>query len=318
MKSRNLCSALTLAATLLSVACASRAVKPQQSYDKLQPIAVLPQTSKEPTLIVQINNVTDEAKSRKNTVELFINDQEIQPSGGKGSSDHNYVYELTLASGVYRIKALYHATSAWKEQLFEIATHDGRVRVYPDYRTQLTATLDKKPDGTLKQKKNFFSETPQSLRPTTTPAVLKPAAPPAEARASAASLPGRNQEQNNQATAQTPTGTTSPDLHQRQSLSGAPKASIVPLAREAEGGQTGPEGSGKIAIQINTTPSHAEVIVDDKYLGQSPLVTYVDRGQNHVIQLSKEGYAGIIKLIDHRELEGQKVYFLIEKFEAQE
>ena len=81
--------------------------------------------------------------------------------------------------------------------------------------------------------------------------------------------------------------------------------------------QSGKATRRDIARLTKKAGRSAEVIVDDKYLGQSPLVTYVDRGEDHVIQLSKEGYAGIIKLIDHRELEGQKVYFLVERFEAQ-
>jgi hypothetical protein len=298
MKSRHLCSALALTASLLAAGCASRTVKPQQSYDKLQPIGVLPQASSEPTLIVQISNVADEGKSRKNSVELFVNDQEVQPSGGKSAGLHEYVYELALANGIYRIKAVYHARSPWRTKDFEINTHDGRVRIYPNYQTKLAVALDKRPDGTLKQKKNFFSEMPQSLIAVGTPAANKPVATP--------TATGSHDE--------VIRSTWGQQAQNKPEVIATPSRSTLP---EAERSRPAPERGGKVALQINTTPSHAEVIVDDKYLGQSPLVTYVNREQNHVIQLSKEGYTGIIKLIDHRELEGLKVYFLIEKFEAQ-
>ena len=76
--------------------------------------------------------------------------------------------------------------------------------------------------------------------------------------------------------------------------------------------------AGKIALQINTTPANADVIVDDKYLGQSPLVTYVERGRSHVIQISKKGFADKIKLLDRNEFDKQQTYFLIEKLEKEE
>lgn len=71
-----------------------------------------------------------------------------------------------------------------------------------------------------------------------------------------------------------------------------------------------------IALQINTVPIHADVIVDDRYLGQSPLITHIDRHSNHVIQLSKQGYKEKVKLIDRYEFGDQKIYFLIEKLEV--
>ncbi|MGH7494525.1 MAG: PEGA domain-containing protein [bacterium] len=320
MRLHLICSALTLAAGLIGAGCASHAMKPQQSYDKLRPVGVLPQESVEPTLIVEINNVKGEAQSRKNSAALFINDLKVLPNSEKSSGRYDYVYELALASGIYKIRAVYHAQASWREEDFEITTHDGQVRIYPNYRTRLAVTLDKKPDGTLKQKKNYFFEMPQSMLAPLSPALSespaanKRVATPivTGARVESQSIPLVPQEQNQQAASSTPRRATAADSWQQQNMHGTPEPAIAP-ALEPEGNQR----NGKIALQINTTPSHAEVIVDDKYLGQSPLVTYVDRGEDHVIQLSKEGYAGIIKLINRRELEEQKVYFLVEKLEAQ-
>ncbi len=295
---------LAVLAFVFAAGCSSRTVKPQQSYDKLKPIGVAPQTSSTPTLVVQINNVRDHGKSRKNSAALFINDQEITPSNAtQDANPRDNIYELSLASGVYKIEAVYHAQSFWKAKDFKITTQDGKVRVYPNHSTTLAITLDKKPDGALQRQKNFFSEIPQALSAGATltsspPAADKPSAP------LLITTPQNAPQAQPQARASI-VEITSPVQQTAQPAS--------PAAAE----QAAPVRSGQIALQINTSPTNAEVIVDNKYLGQSPLVTYVDRGQNHVIQISKNGYATTIKVLEHREFGNQNVYFFIEKLEAQ-
>ena len=285
--------ALAALALVFAAGCSSRTVQPQQYYDKLKPISAAPQTSSTPTLIVQINNVRDAGKNRKSAATLFINNQEITPSNAQDSNARDYTYELGLAGGIYKIEARYRTPSFWKDKEFQITTHDGKVRIYPDYVTRLAITLDKKADGSLQREKNFFSEIPQSLSARTAPKISEPAAaqpvnanPPTVAKPAASFI---------EVTSPAPPATSN-----REQLP-----------------QAQPPSSGRIALQINTSPSNAEIIVNDKYLGNSPLVTYVERGQNHVVQISKAGYATRIKVIDQRELEGQKPYLLIEKLEEQ-
>jgi len=80
--------------------------------------------------------------------------------------------------------------------------------------------------------------------------------------------------------------------------------------------ESAPVRSDQIALQINTVPTRAEVIVDDKHAGQSPLIIHVDRWSDHVVQISKEGYADKVKFLDHHQFGQEKKYFLIEKLET--
>ena len=76
-----------------------------------------------------------------------------------------------------------------------------------------------------------------------------------------------------------------------------------------------PAGENTIALQINTVPIHCQVIVDDKMVGQSPLTVYVDRFSDHVIQISRDGYAERIRLLDHHFLGNESTHILLEKLE---
>jgi hypothetical protein len=75
------------------------------------------------------------------------------------------------------------------------------------------------------------------------------------------------------------------------------------------------ERTGQIALQINTVPLHCEVIVDDKYVGQSPLTVYGDRRRSHVVQISAAGYEEKIKVIDPQLWGNDAIFILIEKLE---
>lgn len=96
----------------------------------------------------------------------------------------------------------------------------------------------------------------------------------------------------------------------------APARPSFPAAGSSEPNTTAPGRGNTIALQINTEPIHCDVIVNDQYAGQSPLTVHIDRSRSHVIQVSKTGYADKLKLIEHREFGGKKIYFLIEKLEA--
>lgn len=104
----------------------------------------------------------------------------------------------------------------------------------------------------------------------------------------------------------------------------AAPANSTALAREAEVSfaQTATEPSppqrenkNQIALQINTMPIHATVIVDDKVVGQSPLTIYVDRFTSHVVQILREGYEEKTKFIDHHFFGDEMKYIVLEKLE---
>jgi len=323
--------------------CASQRITSQESYKKLKPIDIAPQTSSTPNLIIRINNVADKGKSRKNTVELFINDKPVAPSNRSDGPRRDYVYELPLANGVYKIKAIYHAKSFWEDKEHTITTKDGKVRVYPDRNTFLSITLDKKPNGKLKLKKNYFTENDQPFvaeetRADPAPVITQPERVDNIGEIQTFAIKFVNQEKLNR-NLMPQRRIEFPD-HQKAITSPKPAApaestpvatSAVPVqpapeerierlpsppSQVVERREPSPPRGDQIALQINTVPVHADVIVDDKYLGQSPLITYVDRHTNHVIQISKSGYEEKAKFIDHHEFGDQKIYFLIEKLEA--
>jgi hypothetical protein len=348
--------------------CGSGVIKSHQSYDKLQPIGKVPQTSSTPNLVIQINNVADEGKSRKNTVELFINDKPVAPSNKGDGPRRDYVYELLLASGVYKIKAIYRAKSFWEDKEYTITTKDGKVRVYPGRNTFLSIALDKKPNGKLKQRKSFFIENDQVGVAKETQAAPAPVVTQPEQRAlprannigeiQTFAIAFVNQEHPNRSLMPQrriefpdPRNAITSPRPERVLPGQAPKREVVeekpemkipaapaestPVITNAVPAQPAPEErierlppspepvverseprGDQIALQINTVPLHAEVIVDDKYLGLSPLITYIDRHTDHVIQISKPGYEEKMKLINRHEFGEQKIYFLIEKLEA--
>jgi hypothetical protein len=297
--------------------------------------------------------VADAGKSRKNTVELFINDEQVAPSHKSDVPQRDYVYELPLASGVYKIKAIYRAKSFWEDKEYTITTKDGKVRVYPGRNTFLSIALDKKPNGKLKQKKNYFSENGRPAAAKETQVPTAPVVAQSEQRAQqqqrvdnigeiqAFAIAFVNQENPNRdlmprhriefpdprkaITSARPDRILPEQGPKRDvvvekpemTVSAAPEERIerLPSSSEPVVERREPRGD-QIALQINTVPLHADVIVDDKYLGQSPLITYIDRYADHVIQISKPGYEEKMKLIDRHEFGGQKIYFLIEKLEA--
>lgn len=361
--------ALVLAVAVLSLGCSSRRAAVRQSGENFA-------NANEPSrLVVQISNVTDENKSRQNQIELWVNGKKLRPTqtavGGRGE----YLYELSLRSGVYKIHGKYRAKSFWKDKEFQLATHDGRVRLYPGYTTFLTMTLEKKSDGSLLRDKVFFTEAPRPVRvnarpqiaqTVTTPAPIerpravfianKPEAPKEEGMITpskneietttqperpilvvpvapqAAAAPSELNAnpvtpavsldrvaapvETPRATPQVETPHIAAPNERDVSTSVVPQVQAAPVALSHV--ETSAAAPGKIALQINTTPANADVIVDDKYLGQAPLIVHVERGRSHVVQISKKGYADKIKLIDRSEFESQQTYFLIEKLEREE
>lgn len=96
----------------------------------------------------------------------------------------------------------------------------------------------------------------------------------------------------------------------------APANPVPAVAGSPDPKTTAPATGNTIALQINTVPIHCDVIVNDRYAGQSPLTVHVDRSRSHVIQISKTGYMERTKFLEQRELSGKKLHLLIEKLEA--
>lgn len=283
-----------------------------------------------PGLTVQIDNVTDDQSSRRSSVEFFIDGKKISPSVARKQGRRDYVFEIALAPGIYKVKAVYRAKSFWKEKSFDLMTHDGHVRVYPAHRTFLTIALDKNSDGTLRDKKNYFTEMTRPLAPAVARETQQYASPneaaptPATSLTSSLAQPAPAVEHmpptaaSSAAPATRPVITIAPPVSVPAAPRGiAPAGALQPAAPPTEIIQPNPPRAGKIALQINTSPSSADVIVDDRYLGQSPLTTYVERSRSHVIQISKAGYIEIMRIIDARVLGDENTYLMIEKLEAQ-
>ncbi len=280
----------------------------------------------QPSLIVQVNNVRDQRNS-KGEIALYLNGRRIPPQRTAERRPRNEVFELSLAEGVYQVKAVFRAKSFWKEKEFELETHDGQVRIYPGHVTLLTITLEKNSDGSLVRKKNFFTE---SAQPLAREAASVPAAAPAASRqheVATVPLPAQPAAVRENTPAQEPAPAVvvvpAPAAGEIPQPQAAPASAATPAPAlpkplpPAEPPLAAPPAEGKIALQINTIPSNADVIVDDRYLGQSPLITHVTRGQNHVIQISKPGHRDLIKMIDAQQLSTEKIFFLIERLEAQ-
>ncbi|MBN1480553.1 PEGA domain-containing protein [candidate division KSB1 bacterium] len=72
-----------------------------------------------------------------------------------------------------------------------------------------------------------------------------------------------------------------------------------------------------IDLQINTVPEHAQIIIDDKVVGQSPLRYKVTRNEDHIIQISAPGYRTKTKFIDHAKMGSQNIYHVIQELEKE-
>jgi len=78
-----------------------------------------------------------------------------------------------------------------------------------------------------------------------------------------------------------------------------------------------PHISDIITLQINTVPEHAQIIVDDKVVGQSPLRYEVDRNSDHIIQISADGYRTKTKFVDRARMGKKQVYHVIQELERE-
>lgn len=280
-----------------------------RAYSELKPKEQLPERELRTlpeNLVVKIENVADAAKSYQNYVVLYVNGREVAPVEKLTNMSSTYTYPLRLQHGVYEIKAEYHSVGYWREQTFEIKT-DEPVKIVPGQRTVLVCRLDKDYKGRPIQKNVQFRTRYETLAEATETASVARVAPKIVAPA-----PVLIERVEPHVTV------TPPPLIEE--VAPATKTIIIEPEPRAARVQPAPEPldetrSGMLTLQINTTPSGADVIIDDRYVGQSPLKVAVTANQNHVVQIARAGHQEIMKVLDAKELRGQSMVQLLVKME---
>ena len=281
-----------------------------RAYSELKPKEQLPERELRTlpeNLVVKIENVADAGKSYQNYVVLYVNGREVAPVEKLTNMSSTYTYPLRLQHGVYEIKAEYHSVGYWREQTFEIKT-DEPVKIVPGQRTVLVCRLDKDYKGRPIQKNVQFRTRYETLAEATETASVARVAPKIVAPAPV--LIERVEPR--------VTVTSPPPLIEE--VTPATKTIIIEPEPRAARVQPAPEPldetrSGMLTLQINTTPSGADVIIDDRYVGQSPLKVAVTANQNHVVQIARAGHQEIMKVLDAKELRGQSMVQLLVKME---
>ncbi len=91
----------------------------------------------------------------------------------------------------------------------------------------------------------------------------------------------------------------------------------VDLNEESPVSAESDESSPQIHLQINTVPEHAQIILDDKVVGQSPLRIPTSRFSDHVVQVSAPGYRTKTAFIDAGKLKSGNVYHVIIELEKE-
>jgi hypothetical protein len=281
---------LFLVAALLLMGCGSSKVSVDESYLNLSPVKELQIPSDVPqNLTVTLSNVADQSSSYKNYVELYINDKLINPDWAVTNVQNSYKYELKLRPGYYRIKAKYFAFIGWSEDDYEILTHD-LVPVSADRKTVLNCRIAKKGNGEPVDKKMYFDVEHFALSEDNQP-LLQPL-----------------QRQ--------PKNTTRPRLRYQPQ---APAVNPAPQVQspDKKSRLQKPAVFDNVVLQINTIPEQSDVIVNDKFVGSSPLRIRVNPESDQIVQVAHDGYRTAIKLLDRSTFQGVDVYPVIIKLEPQ-
>ena len=152
---------ITLILTMLSfLACAGhQKIKFDETFLRIKPAAPLPEAvaKKQPVnLYVQVENVADLRTSYKNHLDLFVNNFLIVPEQEITNITSDYTYRLSLQAGIYKVKALYYASTGWDEKSFKILPRDEQVMVFPDKKAVLKVTLKKDSWGAPVDKVTYF------------------------------------------------------------------------------------------------------------------------------------------------------------------
>ncbi len=290
-RTRHIGFLFTLVAALLLMGCGSSQVSVDESYLSLSPIKELQMPSDVPqNLTVTISNVADQSSSYKNYVELYINDKLINPDWAVTNVQNSWKYELKLRPGYYRIEAKYFAFIGWSEEDYKILTHD-LVPVSADRKTVLNCRIAKKGNGEPVDKKMYFDVEHFALS-----GKNKPLVQPLQSRTSHSREPRLRYQP------QSPATSPAPQLPMPE------KKSVMPKVKPDD---------AKVILQINTIPENAQVTINDRFIGSSPMRTRINPKFDQVIQVAREGYRTAIKVLDRTTFEDVDVYPVIIKLEPQ-
>jgi len=281
-----------LIAAILVWGCGSSRLTTRQAGEQLKPIAALPereQAQMQKNLIIRIENVADNAGSYKNYATLRINGREITPDKAISNMTANYDYALRVPYGVYEIEGDYHVVGFWKEASYPIRV-DEPVKVMPGKVTMVTTYINKDTQGFPAQKNLYFIlRYKDAVEEARTPAV--------EAKTAPAIAPRE------------------PEITKREAIGFQEVLRQPAPVDDRSAGELLPVNSDKIILQINTTPSNAEVIVDDRFCGNAPLRIAVSRNERHVVQVSRAGFDDLLRIVEPQELGSEKVVQLVFKMD---
>ena len=283
---------MLLSASVLFAACSSSRLTTQKASQKLRPIAPLPereQAQMPVNLHIKIDNVADAGSSYRNFVTLYINGKEIAPDAPEHNLQSSYEYSLRLQPGIYEVKAEYHVVGFWKEHVYAIVT-DEPVKVLPNQRTELFIRLQKDASGFPTKKKNVFS-----LRyvPLSVSAPQMTQAPAPVPQPEERGLTNKN-----------------PIL--------APKHHGHKHAHPSSHSDLPIMDTDVVILQIHSVPVGADVFVDDRFVGQTPVRTAVSRRESHVIQISQKGFRDYLKILEPEEFRNrdyQKIIIKLNRIE---
>lgn len=282
-------------AAIFILGCGSSRLTTRQANEELQPRAPLPereQAQLPENLFIRIENVADEGGSYKNYATLRINGREIAPDEAVSNFTSDYDFALRLQYGIYEIEGEYHVVGFWKEVSYPIRT-DEPVKIMPGKKALLTAHIEKDWHGFPIEKSMRFALRYEDLPTGAAVGVLREAVAPVSVSFS----PARS------------VVSKEPVLFQEQFTKPAPIAGEPPEESVLKNPQS-------ILLQINTTPSNAEVIVDDRFCGNTPLRVTVTRGERHVVQVSRQGFVEVLRIIEPQELTHGNTAQLVFKLEA--
>jgi hypothetical protein len=313
--SRQIAKAGALLLVIALTACAGAKLTTDRAYSELKPKEQLPERELRQlpeNLLIKIENVADAGKSYRNYVVLYVNGREVAPVEQKSNFQSKYTYPMHLQHGVYEIRAEYHVVGYWREQTFDIKA-DEPVKVLPGQRTVLTCRLDKDYKGRPVNKQvRFRMQYEDVAEPQASTAPVR-ASEPVESRVvKAAPRLEASQPLIEEVGRSAPPVVSTPEPVQVEPA--RPRLAPRRPAPEPDEPVDLPPGR-TLTLQINTTPSGADVTVDDRYLGQSPLKVTVTAQQNHVVQISRNGYQEVVKLLDAKDLRGQTMLQLLMKLE---
>jgi hypothetical protein len=274
-----------------------------RAYSELKPKEQLPEREMRQlpeNLLIHIENVADAGRSYRNYVVLFVNGREVAPIEKLNNFASKYTYPLRLQHGVYEVRAEYHVVGFWREQVFDIVT-DEPVKVLPEQKTMLSVRLDKDHRGRPVQQPVRFRLQYEALNDVTAPLT-------SVRREAQTDVPAPLVEE---ITSKEPViWAPQPEREARPVRIIRPRQPIPSLPE-----QTPLPSAGTLTLQINTSPSGADIILDDRYLGQSPLKVTVTANQSHVLQISRAGHQEVVKVIDAKELQGQNLLQYLIKLE---